>query len=217
MEIPKIDKPDSYKLLAYKQIKKAIIHHSMKGGEIISERDLSATLGISRTPIREATLQLEMEGWLEILPRKGILVKSIKEKDVEEIMQLRKALECLVIDLLMPIISEKTIKKIEEIFLPQPNQTEEEILAVNTGGDIHLHLAELTENKRLINWINILSEQILWLGTKAIVIPGRLEEVIAEHANIIQAFKNRDKEEAYKRTIEHLEKTRNAILSNFND
>ncbi|MGP7818233.1 FCD domain-containing protein [Niallia sp. 01092] len=105
----------------------------------------------------------------------------------------------------------------EETFLPQPSQTEEEVLAVNSGGDIHLHLAELIANKRLINWMNILSEQILWLGTKAIAIPGRLEEVIAEHANIIKAFKNKDKEGAYKHTIEHLEKTRSAILTNFKD
>lgn len=67
----KVEQPPSFKDHAYREIKRAIIQHDIAPGSTIHERTLSESLGISRTPLKLALQQLEMEGWVQSLPRKG--------------------------------------------------------------------------------------------------------------------------------------------------
>ena len=115
MSFLKAEQPHLFKDHAYKEIKKGIIQHKVEPGSMLYERSLSESLGISRTPLKLALQQLELEGWIQSVPRKGILVKTINRHDVDEVFQLRKANEVLVIELLIPLLDNETIDKIEKV------------------------------------------------------------------------------------------------------
>src|SRR4051812_14059546 len=74
-------------------IRDAIMSGSLKQGEKVAEPELAERFGISRTPIREAFRQLESEGYLTVIPRKGAVVAAFSERDVEEFYAIKSILE----------------------------------------------------------------------------------------------------------------------------
>lgn len=80
---------------AYRQIEERIVTLRLKPGEVLSEQQLSASLKIGRTPIREALQRLALEGLVRILPRKGILVSDINPREQLLVLEVRRELERL--------------------------------------------------------------------------------------------------------------------------
>ncbi len=78
---------------SYETIKQNIINLVYKPGEYLEEKKLSTSLGVSRTPMREALSRLEEEGWVKIYPRKGIYVTEINEELINNVFEARKNLE----------------------------------------------------------------------------------------------------------------------------
>src|ERR1700754_363334 len=80
---------------AYSEIEERIVTLRLKPGEVLSEQQLSASLKIGRTPIREALQRLALEGLVRILPRKGILVSDINPREQLLVLEVRRELERL--------------------------------------------------------------------------------------------------------------------------
>ena len=91
-----------YKEKVFEELKRAIISRTYQPGEILNERKLASEMDVSRTPVREAIQLLANEGWVKVIPWKGAVVQSVTLQDIEESMQLRMAIEPVVIDLVMP-------------------------------------------------------------------------------------------------------------------
>ena len=87
--------PDTLTDQAYRQIEERIVTLRLKPGEVLSEQQLSASLKIGRTPIREALQRLSLEGLVRILPRKGILVSDINPREQLLVLEVRRELERL--------------------------------------------------------------------------------------------------------------------------
>jgi len=87
----------SKKNLVYEKLKKRIIHHSLRPGEPLDESVLTKELKISKTPIREAFQQLEVEGFIENISGRGRFVSQISVQDIKELFEIREILECEVI------------------------------------------------------------------------------------------------------------------------
>ena len=213
MSLFKVQQPLSLKQQAYEGIKNAIIVHKIPPGSTLFERDLSENLGISRTPVREAIPLLEMEGWVKSIPRKGTFVSQITAVDVEEVIQIRRGLEILVIELLIPKITERNIEELDEIYVKQLEHIEDSGQFIAVDKDFHIYLAELSENRRLVNLMSTISDQIRWFGVSALNLPNRTEQTLKEHASLIKCLKNKDAEKAKEAVLEHIEHTRVAILS----
>jgi len=211
MVFSKIKHPKSFTQIAYNEIKKAIIDHTVAPGETLFERDLSDRLGISRTPIREAIHQLEIEGWLHSVPRKGIYIKDISKEEVEEVLQLRKANEMLVVELAIPNMTEQIIENINDICVSQQKEKGNRSF-ITVDHTFHIYLAEISGNKRLMQLMQTLSDQIHWFGVQALYSKGRTESILTEHGTIFQALKERDVDKAKLAVADHIEKTRKAIL-----
>ncbi|WP_276210694.1 GntR family transcriptional regulator [Heyndrickxia coagulans] len=212
MEIRKV-KQTSLKQQAFESIKNAIIDHSLPPGHILYERQLSEMLGISRTPVRESIPLLEMEGWVISVPRKGTFVSNISKKDVEEVIQLRLALETLVIELVLPVITNREIEMLEEIFESQTQLKHNKSDFIKTDTDFHIHLAEKSGNKRLAQLMRTLGDQLRWFGIQALYSPNRIEQTLKEHAALLEAIKNRDIEYAKQAAINHISSTYKAIIN----
>ena len=79
----------------FKAIENAVLNGEYKEGDSLNELKISAELGVSRTPVREALMQLELEGLVKNIPNKGAVVIGISEKDIEDIYAVRIRIEGL--------------------------------------------------------------------------------------------------------------------------
>lgn len=211
MSFTKVQQPELFRDHAYKEIKQAIIHHQIEPGELLSERSLSDNLGISRTPLKLALQQLETEGWIQLIPRKGVQVKKISLKDVEEVFQLRKANEILVIELLVPLLDNEKIQQIEQMYNKQLQLKGNHLDFVSFDTDFHMYLAELSNNKHLFQLMRSLTDQYNWFGIAALKLNKRLDESYWEHGLIVDGIKARDLQKTKKAMLQHIENTFIAI------
>jgi DNA-binding GntR family transcriptional regulator len=217
MSFSKVEQPQSFKDHAYKEIKKAIIQHTIEPGSMLYERSLSDSLGISRTPLKLALQQLELEGWIQSVPRKGILVKTINRHDVDEVFQLRKANEVLVIELLIPLLDNETIYKIEKADKQLSDFKEDPIKFVYNDTSFHLFLAELSQNNRLYQLIQNLIDHFNWFGFSALKKGLSLDKAYDEHKLIIEGLKARNLRQTTDAVLSHLDNTYSTIIANLKE
>jgi DNA-binding GntR family transcriptional regulator len=179
-------------------IRDAILKGTMKPGERVSEPELAERFGISRTPIREAFRQLESEGYLEVIPRKGAVVASLSERDVEEFYAIKIILEGFAARMAAENLSSKDIERLESI--------NERLQQIAKDGDVktffrvhnefHEVFIKAAGNEKLYEMINHLVLRFKRLRLASLSQPGRMEISVEEHRNMIQAFKNHDGESA---------------------
>ena len=110
---------DKYSLRGqvFQEIREDILKGKFKENEELREATLGKKLGVSRTPVREALRQLELEGLVHIIPNKGAYVTGITEKDVHDIYMTRSMLEGLCARWAAEHISEEQIQEMEEVLL----------------------------------------------------------------------------------------------------
>ena len=106
--------------VVFNTLRKAILRGELKPGERLMEIQLANKLGVSRTPIREAIRKLELEGLVLMIPRKGAEVAQITEKNMQDVLEVRKALEELSVQLACERITPEQV----EDFLKENNDHE---------------------------------------------------------------------------------------------
>ncbi|MEK4030551.1 GntR family transcriptional regulator [Pseudobacillus sp. FSL P4-0506] len=99
---------------AYLYLKERILEGKYKAGDRLIERELAAKLAISRTPIREALFRLESQGFVQTVPRKGVVVSEISEEEVIEVFTILSSLEVLAAKLAAQRMDEETQKELDE-------------------------------------------------------------------------------------------------------
>ncbi|MDD3801809.1 MAG: GntR family transcriptional regulator [Desulfuromonas thiophila] len=179
-------------------IRDAILRGSLRAGERVSEPELAERYGISRTPIREAFRQLESEGYLTVVPRKGAVVTALSERDVEEFYSIKSILEGYAANLAAQRLSDKDIEKLETI--------NNRLAKLASAGDVktffrvhnefHEHFIRASGNSRLLELIQQLLKKFDRLRIASLSLPGRMEISVQEHRKIIDAFRQRDSETA---------------------
>jgi len=175
-------------------IRDAILKGSLKPGERVSEPDLAERFGISRTPIREAFRQLESEGYLQVIPRKGAVVASLTERDVEEFYAIKIILEGFAARMAAEQLSDKEIERLETI--------NERLQKLADEGDVknffkvhdefHEVFIKASGNEKLLELINQLVMKFKRLRLASLSQPGRMDISVKEHEQLIDAFKKHD-------------------------
>lgn len=175
-------------------IRDAIMSGALKPGEKVAEPELAARFGISRTPIREAFRQLESEGYLSVVPRKGALVASFSAKDVEEFYAIKSILEGYAARKACMQLSTREINKLEAI--------NEKLREIAEEGDVrhffkvHNSFHDLfikgAGNEKLHDMIAQLLKKFQRLRMASLMKPGRMQLSVEEHEKIIEAFRKRD-------------------------
>ena len=179
-------------------IRDAILKGTLKPGERVSEPELAERFGISRTPIREAFRQLESEGYLEVMPRKGAVVASLSERDVVEFYSIKSILEGHAARIAAERMSERDLERLEAI-----NAKLEQIATegdIKTFFRVHNEFHELfikaSGNDKLTELINQLVLKFNRLRLASLAQPGRMAISVQEHRKIIEAFRNHDGDKA---------------------
>lgn len=178
--------------IAYEMLRKAILDGAIETGERIVEKDYAEKLNISRTPIREAIRRLESEGLVQYIPRKGVIAKGLSLEDIEEIYEIRKALECLAVRQLILNLDDNILNKLKLVRLKmyeiEKTGSIEELY--KESNDLHKEIIESCSMPRLKKLIENLQEYYYNRATESI--ESRWKEAIKEHIAIYEAVLNKD-------------------------
>ncbi len=179
-------------------IRDAIISGALKAGSRVSEPDLAERYGISRTPIREALRQLESEGYLTVIPRRGAVVSVFSEKDVEEFYAIKSILEGYAARRACEKLTAKELDRLQAI-----NDRLADLAANNDiktffkiHNDFHDVFIKAADNEKLRELIISLVTRFQRLRLMSISLPGRMGISVQEHEKIIEAFRRKDAETA---------------------
>jgi DNA-binding GntR family transcriptional regulator len=175
-------------------IRDAIIKGALKPGEKVAEPELAERFGISRTPIREAFRQLESEGYLTVIPRKGAVVTSFSQKDVEEFYAIKSILEGYAARRACENLSPKEVEKLEAINskLQQLADIEDVKQFFKVHNDFHELFIKAASNEKLSEMIDSLVSRFQRLRLASLSLPGRMKISVEEHAKIIDAFRKKN-------------------------
>jgi DNA-binding GntR family transcriptional regulator len=179
-------------------IRDAILKGTLKPGERVSEPDLAERFGISRTPIREAFRQLESEGYLQVVPRKGAVVASLSERDIEEFYAIKIILEGFAAKMAAENLTEKDIERLESINERLQKMADEGDVKkfFRVHNEFHEIFIKAAGNDKLSEMINQLVMKFKRLRLASLSQPGRMEGSVEEHRNMILAFKSHDGDRA---------------------
>jgi DNA-binding GntR family transcriptional regulator len=181
-------------------IRDAIISGALKPGEKVAEPELAERFGISRTPIREAFRQLESEGYLTVIPRKGAVVVSFSQRDVEEFYAIKSILEGYAARRACDKLSDREIVKLETINEKLRSLADEGDIRhfFKVHNDFHDLFIKAADNDKLYDLITNLVGKFQRLRVASLSLPGRMRVSVEEHEKIISAFRSRDAEKAEK-------------------
>ncbi len=204
--------------LAYQALRDSILKGQLVPGELYNEMALAKELGISRTPVREALLELASQGLVTYLPRKGVMVKHYTRRDVEEIFELRKAIELTAIEKVattspLPDLSalEKSLESQRKAWKRRDSDG-----YIRFDRTFHLAFCEMIGNRRFVSILDNIRDLIHLMAVRALSKEGRAEEVLREHSRVIKAVKKGDANGAKKAMDYHLERSKEAVLEHLN-
>jgi DNA-binding GntR family transcriptional regulator len=199
----------------YSSIKEAILTGEMGPGERISIGRLLQEVGASPTPIREALLKLEQEGFVSRLPKGGFIVSRFTKKDIEEIFDIRGLLESYAVSLAMGHVQKEDIQWLEENI----KESEQYIMknklnkASTLNTEFHDYLNQLSKNDRLLFLIKGLRDQIFQYRSAILRVPEKARISIEHHKRMIDAIKRKDVDLLKKLVQEHIQVGKEVILS----
>ncbi|UCF32181.1 MAG: GntR family transcriptional regulator [bacterium] len=186
-------------------LRESIIQGELPPGQKLTEPELAERLGISRTPIREAFRQLESEGFLTVIPRRGAVVSTITVKEIKDFYELKSLLEGYAARVAAERINLKDIEKLEKI----NNQLEDLAERGHVEGffrkneEFHNCFLQLCGNEKLMELRNTMVKRFLGFRMATLSLPGRLMESVRQHRSIIKAFQKRDGRLAEAIVVEH--------------
>lgn len=212
---------DGYKPLrdvVFETLRDAIITQVLKPGERLMEIQLADEMGVSRTPVREAIRKLELEGLVVMVPRKGAYVAGVSMKDIHEVYEVRAALEMLAVTLAAERITEEELDALERQVLRESeaeSDMDEHALdnIIYIDSSFHDIIYQAAHNQRLVQFVNILQEQLQRFRAASLSRPGRSKTALDEHKQIVEALAERNGELAAKLAKEHIENAENAMIS----
>jgi DNA-binding GntR family transcriptional regulator len=179
-------------------IRDAILKGTLVPGEKVAEPELAERFGISRTPIREAFRQLESEGYLTVIPRKGAVVTSLSERDIQEFYSIKSILEGYAAHMAAERLSERDLDRLEGINerLAQLAREGDVKTFFRVHNEFHELFIRAAGNDKLLELITQLMMKFNRLRMASLSLPGRMEISVQEHRKIIEAFREHDGEKA---------------------
>lgn len=205
------DKPLS--LQVYEAIKKDIVSLKYPPGSYLRERELAESLGVSRTPVREAIQRLSQEFWIISGDGKKMQVRPVTAADVREIIQIRNIIEFSAIDWLVTEGEPRVVAGQLDSILNEMKKTTEQYVFTNLDLSSHSLIIKSMQNERLIRFWATIQEEVVRMGLMALRGEYRFKEVIHEHEILVNALWKKDPEEVKASMKDHLEKSFASLLA----
>lgn len=190
----------------FNTLREAIIVGELKPGERLMEVQLAEKMGVSRTPVREAIRKLELEGLVNMLPRKGAHVADLSVKDIMDVLEVRASLDALASSLAAVRITDDELKELKHVQEQLANYVEKENLQGSIKKDVEFHdiIYRASRNDKLIQIANNLREQVQRFRVIYLKDYNSGKDIIKEHLDIFEAIKGRNEQNAREVAHRHI-------------
>lgn len=198
----------------YEELRQNILLGKYQDGEALTELGVAKELKVSRTPVREALRQLELEELVEIRPNRGAVVKGITIEDIRDIYEIRIMIESMAAARAALEAAPEDLDMLEEtldltqFYLERENY--EKLLSMD--GRFHQQLYDICQSRMLRRILKDLHNYVGRSRGASLKTEGRAIESLQEHRLILEAMKNHDAEAAKARMAEHVRNTQNNIM-----
>ncbi|HPE39299.1 MAG TPA: GntR family transcriptional regulator [Bacillota bacterium] len=204
----------SLRIRVFNAIENAILNNEYAPGESLNELKISTELGVSRTPVRESLMQLELEGLVQNIPNKGAVVVGVSEKDIEDIYAIRTRIEGLAANLCTHAITDEELLALEKIAdLQEFYLTKNDIEQIwKLDSDFHKIIYDATRSRPLRFMLTNFHNYIKRARDISFQAEGRAEKSVAEHRAILEAIRQKDATLAEKLTSLHIENAKTNVI-----
>jgi len=203
----------------FNTLRQAIILGELKPGERLMEVHLAEKMGVSRTPVREAIRKLELEGLVNMVPRKGAHVADLSVKDIMDVLEVRACLDGLATSLAATRITQDEIKELKHIHTQFINYIEKDNLQGSIKKDVEFHdvIYRSSRNERLIQITSNLREQVQRFRVIYLKDYSNTKDIINEHNDIIDALIAKDPSKAQEVAQKHIKKQEETIIKSLKE
>lgn len=199
---------DNYSLSGrvFHKLREDILAGKYKRNEELKEKTIGDELGVSRTPVREALRQLELEGLVTIVPNKGAYVVGISEEDIRDIYEIRARLEGLCARRAAGFVTPEQIAEFEENILLSDFHAEKGNYAqvLELDNKYHELLYEASNSKMLKHALSAFHHYVERVRKITLSMPKRVAASNAEHKKLVEALKEHDENKAEQLATTHM-------------
>lgn len=182
----------------YAHVKQGVLDRRYEGGTLLTEGELAEAVGVSRTPVREALLKLEVEGLLRLYPKKGALVLSVSAQEIADVVETRLLVETHSVRKAVPA-RPGLIARLEELLDEQRAQAAAGDFSSAAVADrcFHAEIVRSGGNEILARLYDQLRDRQLRMGVAVMHShPDRIAKTLAEHEEILGALRAGDADSA---------------------
>ncbi|NDO49657.1 GntR family transcriptional regulator [Lachnospiraceae bacterium MD335] len=200
--------------VVFNTLRQEILTGKLKPGERLMEIHLANKLGVSRTPIREAIRKLELEGLVIMIPRRGAEVAQISWKSLKDVLEVRSALDALAIELACERMGQDDLELLYKACERFEQATDTKDTRKIAEADVAFHdiIVMSTGNKRLIQLVNNLSEQMYRYRFEYIKDESQHDMLVQEHKEMYRCIQCKDKKAAASVVKKHIDNQEEAII-----
>ena len=200
--------------VVFNTLRQAILTGELKPGERLMEIHLANKLGVSRTPIREAIRKLELEGLVTMIPRRGAEVAQITEKSMNDVLEVRRAMDALCVELACDRITPEELQDLKKACDTFEAAVKTDDIKQIAQADVAFHdiIYAATDNRRLIQLLNNLREQMYRYRIEYLKKKECYPQLLEEHQTIIDSIESRDKDRATQITGQHIKNQAEAVV-----
>ncbi|MFZ2173218.1 MAG: GntR family transcriptional regulator [Rhodococcus sp. (in: high G+C Gram-positive bacteria)] len=194
---------------AYRSVKELILSGELPGGELISEGEIAGRMGSSRTPVREAFLRLEAEGWMRLYPKRGALIVPVAEGEAEHVVDARQLVEAHSVRVLAdrPRARAQLVTRLRENLAGQREiAARGDVTAFSAAdADFHRMIVEAAENPLIVTFYSGLRERQRRMTAHSIARdPGQLPQIIDDHEQLAKLVAAGDADGFDSAVLEHM-------------
>lgn len=221
LQVTPIEEAPSLKTRTYDALKAAInaMNIYADGAELrLDERALSLQFGVSRTPLREAVAQLEQEGLVSVVPRRGIFIVRKTKAEILEMITVWAALESMAARLVTDVASDEDIASLHPLVDAFASSAVAAQMGEYSDANIKFHgrIIALSQCKHLVDITNGLFMHVRAIRHRAIFEKDRARRSIADHKEIVEALETRHAERAERLVREHTLRLRDHVAQHVN-
>lgn len=186
----------------------------LKLDEVYSANHFAKVLGISRTPAREALLQLTSEGYFISLLGRGFRMRQFTEKDIQDFFETRRLIETYIIRNLGELLTENLCNELHDNLEQMVKHADQNDMYQFLDADksFHMSLVNLYDNDQFATIMENIRNLMIIMGARALTSSGRINTVINEHRAIIEALVGKNIDAAVQEMTHHIDATEQTVL-----
>jgi DNA-binding GntR family transcriptional regulator len=209
-----IKKDKTIRRKIYEYLREQLLSGEIAPHQHLIEAKIAEKIGTSRTPVREALHSLELEGLIESIPKVGYVVKPISEDEVEEICEIRAAIEALAARWAMEKAYKKLVEELKKnISVSEDKVSKGDVRAfVDMDAQFHEIISKFGGSQRLLELAQTLRRHMLRYRIQSIYLVDNVLKAIDGHRGILRAIEKKNLEEVNQAIRHHMEQVKRDVL-----